>query len=84
MNVESRFRIKYSPDADALIIIFHDDKPKQGEEIAPGIILHYNSRNELVEIEILDATDFIRAILQEYAHSSRDLSKVLPRITCNA
>ncbi len=72
MNVSPRFRISYDPEADALVITLRDDKPEHGEEIAPGIILHYNNNNEVVEIEILDAKEFIKSLLREYLNKVKD------------
>ena len=60
MNIEDRFRVKYSSDTDELVTALRDNKPEYGEEIAPGIVLHYNSKNKLVEIKILDTSEFIR------------------------
>ncbi len=83
MDIDHRFRISYDPEADALVITLHDDKPDHGEEIAPGIILHYNSRDEVIEIEILNASEFVKAILQEYLSNSKKLSNTITEVAKN-
>ncbi len=77
MKERDRFRIRYSRDADILTIEFRDERPDHGEEVAPGVIFHYNSEGNIVEIEILDASEFIQKIFQEYSRSKTDSSKVL-------
>lgn len=60
-------KLKYSPDVDALVITIGDEKPAYGDEVAPGIILHYGEGGKLVEIEMLDASDFLSAAVKEMA-----------------
>lgn len=76
MREIDRFRVRYSKDVDILIIEFRDEKPEHGEEVAPRVIFHYNHEGDIVEIEILDAIEFIQKIFQEYARSKTDSSKV--------
>ena len=45
----------YDPDADALSIIFGPG-PSEGEEVSPGVILHFDAENRLVEIEVVPAS----------------------------
>jgi len=60
-------KVKYSPDADALVITLRDEKPDYGEEAASDVILHYGRSGELVEIEILGAlqlfTEIVKALV---------------------
>ena len=54
-------KIKYSPDADAVVITVRAGRPAYCDETAPGVILHYNKKDELVEIELLDASELVSA-----------------------
>lgn len=46
--------ITYDPEADAVAIVFSDG-PSEGEEVYPGVMLHLDDQNRIVEIEILAA-----------------------------
>ena len=47
--------LTYDPQADALGIVFVPG-PSEGEEVSPGVILHFDAANRIVEIEILSAS----------------------------
>jgi len=65
MNKESRkLRIRYSPDADILLISINNEKPEYGEEMLNQIIIHYNKDNKPIEIEILNATEILTKIIK--------------------
>jgi len=53
-------QIKYSPDADALIIRLREGKPVDSIDIAEGIIAHYSKDRKVLEIEILDASKVVQ------------------------
>jgi len=53
-------QIKYSPDADALIIRLRDGKPVDSVDLAEGIIAHYSKDKKILEIEILDASKTVQ------------------------
>lgn len=53
-------QIKYSPDADALIIKLRDGKPKDSRDLAEGIIAHYSKDGRILELEILDASKVVQ------------------------
>ena len=52
-------KIKYSPDADALIIGLKNGKIVDSEDISECIIVHYSEQKEPLEIEILDASKLV-------------------------
>lgn len=52
-------RIKYSPDADVLIIQLRRGKPVDSRDIAEGVIVHLSRRGTPLELEILDASRVI-------------------------
>lgn len=52
-------QIKYSPDADVLIIRLRAGKPHDANDLCEGIIIHYDETNAPLEIEILDASKVI-------------------------
>ena len=70
--MKGELKIKYSPDADAMIITVRASKPDYGDETAPGVILHYDKKDELVEIEILDASELVSATVREMARTTRE------------
>ena len=47
--------ITYDPEADAVAIVFSDG-PSEAEEVFPGVMLHFDDHNRIVEIEILSAS----------------------------
>jgi len=53
-------QIKYSPDADALIIRLREGKPVDSVDLAEGIIAHYSEERKILEIEILDASKTVQ------------------------
>ncbi len=53
-------QIKYSPDADALIIRLREGTPVDYVDLAEGIIAHYSKEKKILEIEILDASKVVQ------------------------
>ncbi len=49
-------QIKYSPEADALVITLRKGKPVNSRDISEGVIVHYARSGWPLEIEILDAS----------------------------
>ncbi len=49
-------KVKYDKEADAAYIQLSSKKPEGGIEMAEGVILHTTSKNEIVSIEILNAS----------------------------
>lgn len=49
-------RIKYSKDADILMIELRDGIPADSIDLKEGIILHMDGSGRPIEIEILDAS----------------------------
>lgn len=49
-------KVKYDKKANAAYIQLSSKKPDGAIEMAEGVILHTTSKNEIVAIEILDAT----------------------------
>ncbi len=53
-------QIKYSPDADALIIRLREGNPLDSVDLAEGILAHYSKDKKILEIEILDASKTVQ------------------------
>ena len=53
-------QIKYSPDADALIIKLRNGMPVDSVDLSEGIIAHYSKDKKILEIEILDASKTVQ------------------------
>ncbi|NIO16393.1 MAG: DUF2283 domain-containing protein [Deltaproteobacteria bacterium] len=49
-------KVLYDEDVDAAYIQMSTKKPDGAIEVAEGVILHTTTKNEIVAIEILDAT----------------------------
>jgi uncharacterized protein YuzE len=49
-------KVKYDKAADAAYIQLSSKHPEGGVEISEGVILHTTEKNEIVAIEILDAS----------------------------
>ena len=49
-------KIRYSSDADILLIEFKEGTPVDSIDLKEGIILHLDSNGNAVEMEILDAS----------------------------
>jgi len=47
------FTVKYDITGDALYIKIKDDRVVESDEIAPGIIIDYNDKGEIVGVEVL-------------------------------
>lgn len=53
-------KIKYSRDADILVIQLREGKPADSRDIAEGIIVHLTAKGRPLEIEILDASKVVQ------------------------
>jgi uncharacterized protein YuzE len=60
LEAEVSMKIKYSRDADVLIIKLREGKPSDSRDIAEGIIVHLTAKGQPLEIEILDASKVIQ------------------------
>ena len=47
-------RVSYDRVADALYIRLRDDKVVDSDEVAPGVIVDFNGKGEIVGIEVLE------------------------------
>ncbi len=52
-------KIKYSNEADILLIEFKEGTPVDSIDLKEGIILHLDSKGAPIEMEILDASKFV-------------------------
>lgn len=66
-------QIKYSPDADVLIIKLKEGKVVDSIDIAEGIIAHLDENGKVIEIEILDASKIVE--LKDFVVSGIQLAK---------
>lgn len=46
-------KLHVDKEADALYLQLDDSKIIESDEVAPGVVLNYNDRNEVVGIEML-------------------------------
>jgi len=52
-------KIRYSQEADVLVIELNEGEPKDSIDLKEGVILHLDEKNRPLEIEILDASKVI-------------------------
>jgi uncharacterized protein YuzE len=45
--------VTYDPEADAVTIAFTAAPTNEGEEVHPGVILHFDATDRIVAIEVL-------------------------------
>ena len=70
--MKGKLKVKYSPDADAMVITVRSGRPDHGDETAPGVIMHYDKKDKLVEIEKLDASELISTTVREMAKATKE------------
>ncbi len=64
--VESpRMRIHYFEEEDILHLVFSEEAEFSSVELAPNITAELNAQGELIGIEILNASTFLRDMLLE-------------------
>ncbi len=56
--------VEYSGDADAIVITLSDNPPKYGESFGDNIIIHFDEKGRPVEIEILNASEFVLSSME--------------------
>ena len=61
-------KIKYSKEADILLIELRDGTPVDSIDLKEGVILHLDSKGLPLEIELLDASKF--ATMDEISFST--------------
>lgn len=54
-----KMEIKYSPDADVLLVKLREGKLVDSVDIGEGLIAHYAEDGSVLEIEILDASKVV-------------------------
>ncbi|HJU18093.1 MAG TPA: DUF2283 domain-containing protein [Stellaceae bacterium] len=48
--------VTYDPEADALTISFTATPTVEGDEVHPGVILHFDAADRIVAIEVLNVS----------------------------
>ena len=56
----SEMKMKYFEPEDILYLAISDDSENSSIELSPNITAEYNAKGEIIGIEILNASDFIR------------------------
>lgn len=62
-------KMKYFEQEDILYLEISDDPENGSIELSPNITVEYNDKGELIGIEILRASDFIRDSIAESAQA---------------
>jgi len=72
----NKTRLVYFEEDDVLHLIVSDDEEAGSVEVSPNITAELNNRGELIGIEILGASTFIRDSVLESVHAKvLDLAK---------
>ena len=58
-------KANYNKEVDVLLIKLSNNKPKYGEDIGDGIIVHFDKNKLPVEIEILKAKKYLVGWLEQ-------------------
>ncbi len=66
-------KIRYSSDADILVIELRDGVPVDSIDLKEGLILHLDKDGKPLEIEILDVSKI--AVLKEISYTAPVISK---------
>jgi len=61
----NKTRMAYFKDEDILHVVISDEKEANSIELSPNITAEMNERGELIGIEILEASSFIRDSILE-------------------
>jgi len=67
-------QIKYSPDADVLMVKLSQGTPVDSIDVAEGLIAHYSEDKKLLELEILDASNIVE--MKDLTLSGLEISKI--------
>ncbi len=49
-------KITYDKTADALALVFKEDRISKDQQLAPNVFMGFNRKGELVEIQVLEAS----------------------------
>jgi uncharacterized protein YuzE len=60
-------RMTYFEESDVLHVMISDEKEAGSVELAPNVTAELNERGELIGVEILDASRFVRDFVLEAA-----------------
>lgn len=60
-NPEDPVKVIYDKETDTLSIILREGKVAESDEPRPGMILDYDRAGRLVSIELLDASEQVKA-----------------------
>ncbi|EFI33106.1 Protein of unknown function DUF2283 [Desulfonatronospira thiodismutans ASO3-1] len=72
----NKTRLAYFEEDDVLHLVVSDDEEAGSVEVSPNITTELNNRGELIGIEILGASTFIRDSVLESVHAKiLDLAK---------
>jgi len=57
--------VKYYSEDDVLYVLMKPGEEAKSVEIEPGVTVELNKRGEVIGIEILDASKYLRKLIQE-------------------
>ena len=61
----NRTRIRYFEQEDVLYLVISDEPESRSVELAPNITVELNEKNEIIGVEILKASAFMRDTVLE-------------------
>ncbi len=61
-------KYNYDKESDSLFIYLKEGEEESFEEIVPGINIELNEKEEIIGVEILKATRFIKNLREDIKH----------------
>ncbi len=71
----NKSKLKYFKDSDIIHVVVSDEKEFNSVEINPNITVELNDKNEIIGIEISDASSYIRDSILDTAQAKLLVSK---------
>lgn len=56
----SKVRLRYFEQEDIFLLVIADEPESRSVELSPNITVELNDKNEMIGVEILNATTFLR------------------------
>jgi uncharacterized protein YuzE len=64
-------KLSYFDQEDILYLLLADGEEDSSVELSPTITAELNAQGEVIGVEILQASAFVRKVLQERSHAQR-------------
>jgi uncharacterized protein YuzE len=69
MGITNKTKLTYFPESDIIHLVVSDEQEADSIELSPNITAELNDRGELIGIEILNASNYLRDSVLETAQA---------------